>query len=168
MARRPELSALSKARWRQPHRGGQGRRQANGHVAADAKVYGVEKRRFADVKAGDFVASGGVRGSDGKVRAVELRIYPESLRGVGEGQRPWAARPENGCGQVRSVLHLGENITVIHAKAGVQGNRRTPWPWTPACAGMTMRFEATPLWVHGFGSLLRQINCCLSGRSVRG
>ena len=65
-------------------------------LSADAKVYGVEKRRLADVKAGDFVASGGVRGTDGKIHAVELRIFPESLRGVGEGQRPWAARPENG------------------------------------------------------------------------
>jgi len=63
-------------------------------LSADAKVYGVEKRRFADVKAGDFVASGGVRGTDGKIHAVELRIFPESLRGVGEGQRPWAVRQE--------------------------------------------------------------------------
>jgi hypothetical protein len=65
-------------------------------LSADAKVYGVEKRRLADVKAGDFVASGGVHGRDGKIHAVELRIFPESLRGVGEGQIPWAARPENG------------------------------------------------------------------------
>jgi hypothetical protein len=63
-------------------------------LSADAKVYGVEKRRFSDVKAGDFIASGGVRGTDGKIHAVELRIFPESLRGVGEGQRPWAVRPE--------------------------------------------------------------------------
>jgi hypothetical protein len=63
-------------------------------LTADAKIYGVEKRRLADVKPGDFVASGGVRGSDGKIHAVELRIFPESLRGVGEGQRPWAVKPE--------------------------------------------------------------------------
>ena len=65
-------------------------------MTANAKVYGVEKRRFSDLKAGDFVASGGVRGTDGKIHAVELRIFPESMRGVGEGQRPWAARSEGG------------------------------------------------------------------------
>jgi hypothetical protein len=31
------------------------------------------------------VASGGVRGSDGKIHAVELRIFPEALHGIGEG-----------------------------------------------------------------------------------
>jgi hypothetical protein len=40
------------------------------------------------------VASGGVRGSDGKIHAVELRIFPEALRGIGEGQRAWNIRPE--------------------------------------------------------------------------
>jgi hypothetical protein len=63
-------------------------------LTPDAAVYGVEKRRLEDVKQGDFVASGGVRGTDGKIHAVEVRIFPEALRGVGEGQRPWDARPE--------------------------------------------------------------------------
>lgn len=63
-------------------------------LSADATIYGVEKRRLNDIKPGDFVASGGVRGTDGRIHAVELRIFPESLRGVGEGQRPWDVRPE--------------------------------------------------------------------------
>jgi hypothetical protein len=60
----------------------------------DAQVYGLEKRRVSDIKPGDFVASGGVRGIDGKIHAVEVRIFPEALRGVGEGQRPWELRPQ--------------------------------------------------------------------------
>jgi hypothetical protein len=63
-------------------------------LSADAQIYGVEKRRFSDIKPGDFVASGGVRGTDGQIHAVELRIFPESMRGVGEGQRPWDVKPE--------------------------------------------------------------------------
>ena len=51
-------------------------------------VYGVEKRSLSDLKPGDFVASGGVRGTDGKIHAVDVRIFPEMLRGIGEGQRP--------------------------------------------------------------------------------
>jgi hypothetical protein len=61
-------------------------------LSADTTIYGVEKRRLSDIKPSDFVASGGVRGTDGKIHAVELRIFPESMRGVGEGQRPW--KPE--------------------------------------------------------------------------
>jgi hypothetical protein len=63
-------------------------------LAPDAHVYGVEKRRLGDIKPGDFVASGGVRGTDGKIHAVEVRIFPDALRGVGEGQRPWDVKPD--------------------------------------------------------------------------
>jgi hypothetical protein len=63
-------------------------------LAADAGIYGVEKRTLADIKPGDFVASGGVKGTDGKIHAVEVRIFPEPLRGTGEGQRPWAVKPD--------------------------------------------------------------------------
>src|SRR4051812_38774680 len=63
-------------------------------LTADAKIFGVEKRKLTDIKPGDFVASGGVRGTDGKIHAVEVRIFPEALRGTGEGQRPWDVRPE--------------------------------------------------------------------------
>jgi hypothetical protein len=59
----------------------------------NAVVFGVEKRTIADIKPGDYLASGGVKGTDGKIHAVEVRIFPETLRGTGEGQRPWDAKP---------------------------------------------------------------------------
>ena len=46
-------------------------------------------KTIADIKAGDFVASTSVKGTDGKNHSVELRIFPEAMRGVGEGQYPW-------------------------------------------------------------------------------
>jgi hypothetical protein len=63
-------------------------------LSPDLQVYGVERRQVTDIKPGDFLASGGVRGTDGKIHAVEVRIFPEALRGIGEGQRSWSARPE--------------------------------------------------------------------------
>jgi len=63
-------------------------------LSPDLQVYGVESRQVTDIKPGDFHASGGVRGTDGKIHAVEVRIFPEALRGIGEGQRAWSARPE--------------------------------------------------------------------------
>jgi hypothetical protein len=63
-------------------------------LAPNTAIYGVEKRRLADVKPGDFVASGGVRGTDGKIHATDVRVFPEALRGIGEGQRPWDVKPE--------------------------------------------------------------------------
>src|SRR3954447_10739534 len=58
-------------------------------LAPDATIYGVEKRGLGDIKPGDFVASGGVRGTDGKIHAVDVRVFPEMPRGFREGQSPW-------------------------------------------------------------------------------
>jgi hypothetical protein len=41
-----------------------------------------------DIKPNDFVASAAIRKADGKLYSTELRIFPDIMRGVGEGQRP--------------------------------------------------------------------------------
>ena len=43
---------------------------------------------LADIKANDFIASAAVRKADGKLHSTELRIFPDAMRGLGEGQRP--------------------------------------------------------------------------------
>lgn len=43
---------------------------------------------LADIKPNDFIASAAMRGADGKLDSTELRIFPDAMRGVGEGQRP--------------------------------------------------------------------------------
>jgi hypothetical protein len=43
---------------------------------------------LSDIKPNDFIASAAVRKEDGKLHSTELRIFPEAMRGVGEGQRP--------------------------------------------------------------------------------
>jgi hypothetical protein len=62
-------------------------------LADNAAVFGVEKRTLADIKPGDYLASAGVKGTDGKIHAVDVRIFHETLRGTGEGQRPWEFKP---------------------------------------------------------------------------
>jgi hypothetical protein len=42
---------------------------------------------LADIKASDFIASAAMRGPDNRLHSTEVRIYPEALRGIGEGQR---------------------------------------------------------------------------------
>ena len=83
----------------------------------NAVVFGVEKRTLADIKPGDYLASGGVKGTDGKIHAVEVRIFPETLRGTGEGQRAWDAKPDGVMtnATVGTVSHSPEG-GVIHVK----------------------------------------------------
>jgi len=60
-----------------------------------ANVAVIVKKSIADIKAGDYVASPGVKGTDGKIHAVEVRIFPEAARGTGEGQYPWDLMPDS-------------------------------------------------------------------------
>ena len=64
-------------------------------LAANVIVSYLTKKTFADIKTGDFVASTGAKGTDGKLHAIEVRIFPENLRGVGEGQYPWDLKPDS-------------------------------------------------------------------------
>ncbi|MGH7095048.1 MAG: hypothetical protein ACREFB_16145 [Stellaceae bacterium] len=57
------------------------------------KVATLVKAKLSDITDGDYVASTGVKGTDGKLHAVEVRIFPAKLRGAGEGQRPWDLEP---------------------------------------------------------------------------
>lgn len=56
-------------------------------VAPDALVLQNRSVTLADIKPNDFVASAAMRGPDGKLHSTELRVFPEALRGLGEGQR---------------------------------------------------------------------------------
>lgn len=62
----------------------------------DLKIKFAEKPVFmaivpatlADLKPGTFVGSGATPGPDGSLVAMEVHIFPESMRGTGEGHRP--------------------------------------------------------------------------------
>src|SRR5580698_11298938 len=73
-------------------------RSASGPVTLtltdNAVIVARVKASAADIKPGDYVASGGVPQPDGTQKAVELRIFPESMRGNGDGHRPgWPGAP---------------------------------------------------------------------------
>src|SRR5262249_51185122 len=58
-------------------------------LTSNAQVVGVLKATLADIKEGSFIVSGEVPQGDGSQKAVEVHIFPESMRGTGEGDRPW-------------------------------------------------------------------------------
>lgn len=64
-------------------------------IAPDVRVSGVTKISLADVKVGSFVGATTVPGPDGGQNAVEVHVFPESMRGTGEGSRPWDLKPNS-------------------------------------------------------------------------
>jgi hypothetical protein len=64
-------------------------------LAPNAQVAGVVKASLADVKPGSFVGVTALAQPDGTQRALEVHIFPESMRGTGEGHFPWDLQPNS-------------------------------------------------------------------------
>src|SRR3954463_10233078 len=50
---------------------------------------------MADIKPGMFVGSAGMMQPDGTQKAIEVHIFPESMRGTGEGHYDWDLLPQS-------------------------------------------------------------------------
>jgi hypothetical protein len=64
-------------------------------LPSDATVVGIVKSSLADVKQGSFVGVTGMPQPDGSQKALEIHIFPEAMRGTGEGHRPWDLQPQS-------------------------------------------------------------------------
>jgi hypothetical protein len=53
----------------------------------------IVKSTMADIKSGMFVGSTGTTQPDGSQKAIEVHIFPESMRGTGEGHYDWDLKP---------------------------------------------------------------------------
>jgi hypothetical protein len=65
------------------------------HLTSDAKVVGIIKMSLADIKLGSFIGTTTVPGADGRQNAVEVHVFPEYMRGTGEGSRPYDLKPNS-------------------------------------------------------------------------
>jgi hypothetical protein len=65
------------------------------HMASDLRVSGITKISLADIKVGSFVGATTVPGPDGGQNAVEVHVFPEDMRGTGEGSRPYDLKPNS-------------------------------------------------------------------------
>jgi hypothetical protein len=67
----------------------------NVHLAENLRVVAVVTASFAELKPGSYIGVTGLPTSDGRQQAVEIHIFSEASRGIGEGQRPWDYAPES-------------------------------------------------------------------------
>ena len=63
-------------------------------LAPGATVDTLVKRSLADIKPGDFVASTGIKGEDGQIHAIEVRIFPKADPNGGR-QFAWDLAPNS-------------------------------------------------------------------------
>jgi hypothetical protein len=51
--------------------------------------------KMSDIKAGMYVGSAGMMQEDGTQKAIEVHIFPESMRGTGDGHYDWDLLPKS-------------------------------------------------------------------------
>lgn len=89
-------------------------------VPEGTRVSSLTLASFADIEPGDFIASAGTLQPDGTLRAVELRIFPEEMRGRGEGHRPFRGGPDSTMtnATVDSVVGIEERTLTVKYPGG--------------------------------------------------
>ena len=64
-------------------------------LAENGGVVAIIKASLSDIKQGSFVGAAGMPQADGSQKAIEIHIFPEAMRGTGEGHYPWDLRPQS-------------------------------------------------------------------------
>lgn len=64
-------------------------------LGPNAGVAASVKSALSDIKPGSFIGVAALPLSDGSQRALEVHIFHESMRGTGEGHRPWDLQPKS-------------------------------------------------------------------------
>jgi hypothetical protein len=78
-------------------------------LADKALVVAIVKASMADIKQGSFVGVTGMPQADGTQRAIEVHIFPEAMRGTGEGHYPWDLRP----GSTMTNANVEQTVTGV-------------------------------------------------------
>ena len=87
-------------------------------LADNALIVGIVKASLSDIKPGSFVGVTGMPQADGSQKAVEVHIFPEAMRGTGEGHYAWDLRPQ-------STMTNANVADIEPTVAGVEGRTLT-------------------------------------------
>jgi len=90
-------------------------------LADNFAVIGLTRTTLADVAPGRFIGTTTLGERNGALVALEVHIFPESMRGLGEGHYPWDLKPESLMtnANVADVVTLGKDrILTVQYKGG--------------------------------------------------
>jgi len=92
-------------------------------LADNFAVLGITNANLADVTAGKFIGTATLGERNGALVALEVHVFPESMRGLGEGHYPWDLKPDSKMtnANVASVTRIGKDrILTVQYKGGEQ------------------------------------------------
>jgi len=91
-------------------------------LADTALVVALVKASMADIKEGTYLGSAAMPQADGSQKALEIHIFPDQMRGTGDGHRPYAQVPSgtmtNGATSGPIVTGIDGSTIVVKYKDG--------------------------------------------------
>ena len=90
-------------------------------MADNYMVTGVVRASVNDIGAGKFIGTTTVGERDGALVALEVHIFPESMRGTGEGHRDWDLKPNSKMtnANVADIKSMGkDHVLTVTYKGG--------------------------------------------------
>jgi hypothetical protein len=91
------------------------------NLAPDVKVVVISKASVNDIQAGKFIGTTTLGERDGNLVAIEVHIFPEAMRGTGEGHYDWDLRPSSKMtnANVANVTSMGkDHVLEVQYKGG--------------------------------------------------
>jgi hypothetical protein len=64
-------------------------------LAPDATIVAIVPFHLEDIKPGSYIGCAALPQADGNLRALEIHVFPESMRGTGDGHRPFDLQPQS-------------------------------------------------------------------------
>ena len=87
-------------------------------------VIGIAKSAMSEIKTGSYIGVSAMPQPDGSQKALEVHIFPEQMRGTGEGHRPFAPVPNgtmtNGAVSTPMVTGVDGHTIVVRYREGEQ------------------------------------------------
>jgi len=90
-------------------------------LADNFVVMGVNRARVEDIASGKFIGTTTVGERNGALIALEVHIFPDDMRGTGEGHYDWDLRPESKMtnANVASITRIGkDHVLDVQYKGG--------------------------------------------------
>ncbi len=97
-------------------------------VPDDARVTVVSNTDLSDVKPGSFIGSAAVAQPDGTLKALEVHVFAESMRGSGEGNRPMDIGPQTSMTNGTVGTIAGSDGRTLTVKYGSDGEKKITVP----------------------------------------
>jgi hypothetical protein len=93
-------------------------------LTPDARVTGLIIAPASAIKSGSFIGVTAIPQADGTLKATEVHVFPESMRGAGEGHYPWDRGGKKSTmtnGTVGNIVKAsGQTLTVKYANGEKQ------------------------------------------------